>query len=110
MKKGNCKICGREFTKRAKNQKICGDPECKKKRHRLYRYGTTGGKIRPYTTTSDMMILDDIAKDRSITWMAELYDRDVDDLINHIEKILSDGTADKIKRKIAAYQRSGVGW
>lgn len=93
-----------------KTKKYAAIQSVRKKRHRLYRYGTTGGKIRPYTTTSDMMILDDIAKDRSITWMAELYDRDVDDLINHIEKILSDGTADKIKRKIAAYQRSGVGW
>lgn len=45
------------------------------------------GLVRPYSKTSDRMIIEDIEKGLSIEKIAKIYNRDVDDLKEHIEKI-----------------------
>lgn len=102
-----CEICGKTFEPYRHTQKICGDKKCTLERDRNYnrKRGTKvkpevppKNRIREYTFTSNMMICDDIKKGMSLKEMAELYDRDIDDLKEHIKKIYSDGTVDKILR------------
>jgi hypothetical protein len=45
------------------------------------------GLVRPYSKTSDRMIIEDIEKGLSIEKIAKIYNRDVDDLKKHIGKI-----------------------
>lgn len=104
-----CPECGREFTPKRSSRIYCYDEQCYTIRHR--RYNSTNnakkrekerlyGKIRPYTETSNLLLADDIRKGWSIKQMAKLYDRDEHDLKRHIEKIIADGTVEKIRRKI----------
>jgi DNA-binding NarL/FixJ family response regulator len=66
------------------------------------------GKIREYSSTASMMILRDLEKGWSAQQIAAEYGRDVTDVQQHIEKILQDGTAEKIKKRLAAYQESNT--
>lgn len=45
------------------------------------------GLIRPYSLTSDRLIVEDIEKGFTVEKIAQIYIRDVDDLKEHIEKI-----------------------
>lgn len=45
------------------------------------------GLIRPYSLTSDRLIVEDIEKGFTAEKIAKIYNRDVDDLKEHIEKI-----------------------
>jgi hypothetical protein len=45
------------------------------------------GLVRPYSKTSDRMIIEDIEKGFSIEKIAKIYNRDADDLRKHIKKI-----------------------
>lgn len=45
------------------------------------------GLIRPYSLTSDRLIVEDIEKGLSIEKIAKIYNRDIDDLKKHIGKI-----------------------
>lgn len=45
------------------------------------------GLIRPYSLTSDRLIVEDIEKGFTAERIAKIYNRDVDDLKEHIEKI-----------------------
>ena len=45
------------------------------------------GLVRPYSLTSDRMIAEDIEKGYTVKKIAQIYNRDVDDLKEHIEKI-----------------------
>lgn len=45
------------------------------------------GLIRPYSLTSDRLIVEDIEKGFTVERIAKIYNRDVDDLKEHIEKI-----------------------
>jgi hypothetical protein len=103
-----CPECGREFTPKRSSRIYCYDEQCYTIRHR--RYNSTAntknrekerpyGKIRPYTETSNLLLADDICKGWSIKRMAKLYDRDEHDLKQHIEKIIADGTVEKIIRR-----------
>ena len=103
-----CPECGEEFTPNRSSRKICYKEECYIKKHR--RYNSTNnaknrskaqpeGKVRPYTFTTNLMLTSDIQKGLTLKEMAKLYDRDIHDLKKHIEKITSDGTAEKIIRR-----------
>jgi hypothetical protein len=63
------------------------------------------GKIRPYTYTSDMMIIEDIDNGYDVSQIAAMYDRDIDDLQKHIAQITQDGTADKIRKIKTAHKK-----
>ena len=110
-----CPECGREFTPIRSSRIYCYDEQCYKIRHR--RYNSTAnakkrekervyGKIRPYTETSNLLLADDIQKGLTIKQMAKLYDRDEQDLKRHIEKIIADGTVEKIIRRKMQYSES----
>ena len=45
------------------------------------------GLIRPYSVVADRMIIEDIEKGFTAERIAKIYNRDVDDLKEHIEKI-----------------------
>lgn len=45
------------------------------------------GLIRPYSVVADRMIIEDIEKGFTAEKIAKIYNRDVDDLKEHIEKI-----------------------
>jgi hypothetical protein len=45
------------------------------------------GLIRPYSLTSDRLIVEDIEKGYTVKKIAQIYNRDIDDLKEHIEKI-----------------------
>lgn len=45
------------------------------------------GLVRPYSLTSDRLIVEDIEKGLSIEKIAKIYNRDIDDLKKRIEKI-----------------------
>ncbi len=45
------------------------------------------GLIRPYSLTSDRLIAEDIEKGYTVKKIAQIYNRDVDDLKKHIKKI-----------------------
>jgi hypothetical protein len=45
------------------------------------------GLVRPYSKTSDRMIIEDIEKGYTVKKIAQIYNRDVDDLKKHIGKI-----------------------
>ena len=45
------------------------------------------GLIRPYSLTSDRLIVEDIEKGYTVKKIAKIYNRDVDDLKEHIGKI-----------------------
>ena len=45
------------------------------------------GLIRPYSVVADRMIIEDIEKGFTAERIAQIYNRDVDDLKEHIEKI-----------------------
>lgn len=62
-------------------------------------------KIRPYTETSNILIIQDLERGWSIQQIADMYDRDPADLKRHISKLLQDGTAGRIKRMLTAYRR-----
>jgi len=67
-------------------------------------------KIRPYTETSNILIIQDLEKGWSIQQIAEMYDRDPADLRRHINKILQDGTAGRLKRMLTSYRRNNTAW
>lgn len=103
-----CPDCGATFTPKRSSRIYCYDEQCYTIRHRRYnntnntknrRKAQPEGRIRPYTFTSNMMLVDDIRKGLTIKQMAKLYDRDIHDLKRHIEKITSDGTVEKIIRR-----------
>lgn len=104
-----CPECGEEFTPKSKDRQICYKKECYTERNKRYsrknrkkyiRKPEDTGKVRPYTFTSNLMLTSDIQKGLTIKQMAKLYDRDEHDLKRHIKKITSDGTVEKIRRKI----------
>ena len=45
------------------------------------------GLIRPYSLASDRLIIEDLENGFSVKKIAQIYNRDVDDLKEHIEKI-----------------------
>ena len=103
-----CPDCGAEFTPKRISRVYCYDEQCYIERHRRQNSVTNAksrrkakpeGKVRPYTFTSNLMLADDIQKGLTIKQMAKLYDRDIHDLKKHVEKITSDGTAEKIIRR-----------
>ena len=110
-----CPECGREFTPIRSSRIYCYDEQCYTIRHR--RYNSTNnakkrekerpyGKIRPYTETSNLLLADDIQKGLTIKQMAKIYDRDEQDLKRHIEKIIADGTVEKIIQRKLQYSES----
>lgn len=65
-------------------------------------------KIRPYTETSNILIIQDLERGWSIQQIADMYDRDPADLRRHINKILQDGTAGRLKRMLTSYRQNNV--
>lgn len=113
-----CPYCQSEYKVSGKSQKkTCGAKECVKKQNRinnriLYekrkqkkQQARLEGKVRPYTETSNMLIVQDLEEGRSIKFMAAIYDRDPEDLKKHIERIIQDGTARKIKQMLDLHQK-----
>lgn len=112
-----CPYCKKTVKVASNRRKTCGSKECSKAHNRALsrahnekkkQKAAPGSRIRPYTETSNMLIVQDLARGRSIKHIAKMYDRDPDDLQRHIEKILRDGTADRINRMLAVYRRNNV--
>lgn len=111
--KVNCPICGIEYTyigKKVKN--TCGKHKCRVEfdKNRIKDGSkseevTPYGLIREYTEASNIMIVQDLQKGLSIKQMARLYKRDPNDLQQHIEQIIKDGTVGRIKRMLSLYQK-----
>lgn len=105
-----CVVCGKTFEVAGKlNWVTCRNRACveehRKRLRNSYYKDNIKDKIRPYTETSNMMIISDLDQGRDVHWMAEMYDRDVDDLKKHIDKIIADGTTEKLSKRLAAYQK-----
>ena len=112
--KSNCPICGAEYTFRGKTvKKNCGKEKCRKEWQRMrdkikHEQAAPEGRIREYTETSNIMIIKDLENGWSIQQIAQLYDPDPADLKRHINKILQDGTVDKVKRRLKRYQENNM--
>ena len=55
------------------------------------------GLIRPYSLTSDRLIVEDIEKGLSIEKIAKIYNRDIDDLKKRVKKIKGTVKSNKCK-------------
>ena len=55
------------------------------------------GLIRPYSLTSDRLIIEDIEKRLSIEKIAKIYNRDIDDLKKRVKKIKGTVKSNKCK-------------
>ena len=55
------------------------------------------GLIRPYTFDSDRMLIEDMDKNRTPEWMADLYLRDTDDIRRRLKYLVESGRAEKIR-------------
>ena len=108
----NCKVCGKEYTYIGNIQRsTCGEESCTKKHKALIQKEDRKqdlGNIREYTETTIIMIVQDIEKGRSVTEMAEMYNRDQDDVKRLINKIIADGTIGRVKRMLSAYKNSNT--
>lgn len=103
----NCSECGQHFYGTPYSKiTICTRSTCKQKLYdkKQEKIPTRTsdmrkmGKIREYSSTSLLLIADDLMKGRSIQWMAQMYDRDEADLEAYIEKVKADGTLEKMQK------------
>lgn len=103
----NCSECGQHFYGTPYSKiTICTRSTCKQKLYdkKQEKIPTRTsdmrkmGKIREYSSTSLLLIADDLMHDRSIHWIAQMYDRDEADLEAYIEKVKADGTLEKMQK------------
>ncbi len=89
-------------------------PKCQKERERkmmkCYRANkdkvpkVETGKIRPFTSTTAMMIVSDLMRGRRPSEIAAVLNRDTKDVRRFIAEIERDGTKAKWERRLKAYQ------
>lgn len=104
LKEKTCMFCGKQF-KGAHNRLTCGSDECKKLLDKQ-RNKKPGARIRPYTKTSVLLISRDLKEGLSVEEMARIYDRDVEDLRQFVEKIRKAGIVDYVNYKLDKYHRA----
>lgn len=105
--KALCSECGIEFIG-PPHRKTCGSQVCQSKRNMRISQPITAdwkSKIRPYSYTSNMLLVEDLEAGWSLERTALMYDRDIDDLKQHIEVIKADGTYKKIQSRLSTYQK-----
>ena len=98
-----CSICGREFYG-SRKRVTCGSEECKLVLQKR-RDQSTSQRIRPYTKTSVILISKDLQEGMTVEEIAKLYDRDVEDVRQFVEKIKQKGIVDYVNKRLDKYQR-----
>ena len=105
----NCSECGQHFYGTPYSKiTICTRSTCKQKLYdkKQEKIPTRTsdmremGKIREHSSTSLLLIADDLMHNRSIHWIAQMYDRDEADLEAYIEKVKADGTLEKMQKSL----------
>lgn len=114
-----CPECKKDFISNHPSRVVCYNDKCRiqrrnrQSRENNWKYKSESyqrvekpiQKIRPYTDDSPVIIVSDLMRGRSVKEIADLLNRDPDDLKAYIKKIEQDGTYAKAKRIIKRHAK-----
>lgn len=106
QKTGICRACGNEFAYTTTRERVtCAKKECQQKMTALGNASPGLSPFRPFSDTANMMIVLNLDEGMSIPQIAQMYNRDPEDVKLHIKSIINDGTADKIRRIVSNHKK-----